>query len=152
MLTDLAGAQETRGEFDKAIDIYERLYERNPDNAIAANNLAALTADHRSDQESLNRALEMVARFEDTEVPIFLDTVAWLYYRLGQHEKAVEILQKVVRRAPTVPVFRYHLGMAYRAQQRNQEAIAELEKAVAKNASYTGIDHAREALRQLKSS
>jgi hypothetical protein len=37
-------------EWDNAIKVYEEALKRNPENQIAANNLAALIAEHRLDE------------------------------------------------------------------------------------------------------
>jgi Tfp pilus assembly protein PilF len=59
-------------------------------------------------------------------------------------------LTGVVEKAPDVPVFNYHLGMAYLKQGNKQAAKEYLSKAVGEKYTYTGIDEARKALAELK--
>lgn len=146
LLVSLAGARERQKDYQGAIGLYEKVLERQPGNAISTNNLAALLSDHRSDQASLDKAAQLAATLEKTRQPAFRDTAGWVYYRRGDYDKAVEILKGVVEKAPQVPVFQYHLGMAYLKQGDKAAARAHLGKAVGEKATYPGIDEARKAL------
>src|SRR5262249_41110168 len=52
----LANTLELKGNFEGAIAEYESMRDRDPRSLVAANNLASLLADHRTDQASLERA------------------------------------------------------------------------------------------------
>jgi tetratricopeptide (TPR) repeat protein len=120
-LIGLAGIREQQQDYEGAIAIYEKVLEKQPGNAISTNNLAALLADHRSDEASLAKVIELSAKLEKANQPAFLDTAGWVYYRKGDYDKAPEILQNVVEKTPKVPVFQYHLGMVY-YKQGNKDA------------------------------
>ena len=79
-----------------------------------------------------------------------MDTLGWVYYRLGELDKAVPLLEKAVDGAGQVPVLRYHLGMAYMANGQNVLAREQLEK-VAESGSdnFTGYAEAMRALETL---
>jgi len=141
---------EQQKRYDEAISTYEQLLEKAPDNILATNNLAALLADHRQDEQSLKKAKELAGKLAGANQPALLDTVGWVDYRLGDYGEAVKVLSGVVEKAPEVPVFNYHLGMAYLKQGNKQEAKNYLSKAVGENYNYTGIDEARKALAELK--
>lgn len=145
----LAGVRERQKDYEAGISLYEKVLKKQPDNAIATNNLAALLADHRTDQASLDKAAELAGKLEKTSQPAFLDTAGWVYYRLGDYGKAIDILKRVVEKAPEVPVFRYHLGMAYFKKGDNDAARKHLNKAVTENAAYDGIEQARATLEGL---
>jgi tetratricopeptide (TPR) repeat protein len=150
----LGTAYEREGRIDDAIEMYEGLLKQNPDMPAVVNNLAALIADYRQDKGSLEQALKLVdeQKLSETDNPAFLDTVGWVNYRLGNNDVAVEYLEQAVAGAVQVPVLHYHLGMAYLAAGNKIRAQEELETAVstAKN-DFTGIEDAREALKQLQS-
>jgi len=141
---------EQQKRYDEAISTYEQLLEKAPDDVLATNNLAALLADHRQDEQSLKKAKELAGKLAGANQPALLDTVGWVDYRLGDYGEAVKVLSGVVEKAPEVPVFNYHLGMAYLKQGNKQEAKNYLSKAVGENYNYTGIDEARKALAELK--
>src|SRR5271157_5610934 len=48
----------------------------------------------------------------------------------GQDESALKLLEKAVQHAPSVPVFRYLLGIAQVRRKLYKPAIANLEKVV----------------------
>ena len=94
--------------------------------------------------------MELAEKLADSNQPALLDTLGWVHYRLGDYGEAVKVLTGVVEKAPDVPVFNYHLGMAYLKQGDKQEARTYLSKAVDKKYTYTGVDEARKALASLK--
>jgi tetratricopeptide (TPR) repeat protein len=125
---------------------YEAVLERNPAHALAANNLAALLSADAGDRDQLQRALALAGRFETSTEPAFLDTLGWIYYQLGETEKAQPLLEKAAERMPDVPVFQYHLGMLYLKSGDKERARSQLEKAVAAKTDYLGLDDAKQAL------
>lgn len=142
---------ERHGRIDDAIAAYEEAMALNPDNALVPNNLAMLLLDHRSDQQSLRRALELARRFERSNEPTELDTLGWAYYRNGDYPAAVRLLERVVASVGEVAVLRYHLGMAYRAAGNLIQAEAELARAVdMADPSFAGLDEARAVLAELR--
>ena len=144
-----ATVYERQSRWDDAMAIYETELARNPDLDVAVNNFAALVADHRLDEVSLNRALALAQRFRNSDNPIFLDTLGWLLYRTGDIEAAVDVLEQAVAGAEQVAQLRYHLGMAYFDQDRLDVAKRELQAAVSAKQPYTGLDKARETLELL---
>jgi tetratricopeptide (TPR) repeat protein len=143
---------ERAGKFDEAITHYEQLLAANPKLDLAANNLASLLLDHRTDRPSHVRALELARRFESATNPPLLDTVGWAYYRTGDYPRAVQYLERAVAGAG-IPLLRYHLGMAYLANNNTAGARQELSQAVAQaKADFPGIEEARRTLKQLEAS
>jgi tetratricopeptide (TPR) repeat protein len=144
----LLGTEYERAEkFENAIALYEEILEINPGNDLAANNLAALLLDRRSDSESYAKALELSMRFADSPQPALVDTLGWAFYRNGDITNAVKYLEIAVAGADQSPLLHYHLGMAYFATQDMALAREELEKAtVLKQAVYPGIDEAHKTL------
>lgn len=143
----LANARERQEQFDEAIAIYEAVLAQNPTVDLAANNLAALIADHQMTDERLQVALTHITHFRDKSNPIFLDTLGWLYYRMGDLDQAIPLLERAVAGAGQIPQLRYHLGMAYYTTDRLDGAKQELQAAV-DNATleFDGLDEARATL------
>ena len=137
-------------KIEDAIESYEEALRANPDLPAVANNLAALLADYRSDSSSLERALELASQFNKSENPAFVDTLGWVYYRLGNYEEAIPLLEKAVGAAGQAAVLRYHLGMAYLANGNKEKAREHLEIALADaDVEFTGVEDARKALATL---
>ena len=51
-----------------------------------------------------------------------VDSLGWVYYRLGHYEDAVTFLERAVELRPQDPVINDHLGDAYWQVGRKQEA------------------------------
>jgi tetratricopeptide (TPR) repeat protein len=146
----LGTAYERSGRIDEAIAAYEEILAVDPELPAVANNLAALLADYRTDDASFEKALKLASQFEDSNNPAFLDTLGWVYYRLGDFDEAIPYLEQSVEAAGKVAVLRYHLGMAYKAVGRSADAKEQLAIALAnENADFTGIEDARAAFAEL---
>jgi tetratricopeptide (TPR) repeat protein len=145
-----ASIYERTDRYEDAIKVYDELLEQDPTLVLAANNLAALIADHQPERERLQRALQATQVFESSDNPLFLDTIGWVHYRLGNYEEALAFLERAARGAGQVPQVRYHLGMAYFSTNRPDLAKRELQAALdGKDKSFVGSDEARATLAKL---
>jgi tetratricopeptide (TPR) repeat protein len=143
----LAGVLSDDGRTDQAIAEYETILQQNPKSAVAANNLAVLLTDRKGDSKSLVRALALTKDFERTASnPMFLDTLGWVYTKLGQSDDAVRLLKPAAEKAPGEPVVNYHLGMAYHQAGDKKQAKVYLAKALETGRAFSGADEARTAL------
>jgi tetratricopeptide (TPR) repeat protein len=147
LLADIA----TRAaRYPEATKIYEELLAVNPEMDIAANNYAELIADYQyTDTAALEKARIAVDRFQASDQPALLDTVAWVYYRLGQYQQAASFMQRVVTSKDITPQMHYHYGAMLLKQGNKEQAAIELKKATADNATYPGIEDAKLLLSQL---
>ncbi len=145
----LAGIYEAKGDFEQAISQYESILDVSPNNVIATNNLAALLADHRSDEAGLSRAMELADKIKAMKQPVLKDTVGWVYYKNGKYSEAVTVLKEVVEAAPDVAVYNYHLGMALLDSGNLVEAKQYLQKAVDSGTDFNGKAEAGKALKSL---
>jgi tetratricopeptide (TPR) repeat protein len=149
LLLHLAETYERTRDFTKAIATYDRILQKNPSFEIATNNLASLLTDQKGDADSLNRAKALAQRFELSPQPAFRDTLGWVYYKSGETDKAVALLEGVVKQAPAISIFQYHLGMAYHKKGNATAAKTHLTKALEGKANFGGADEARAVLKQL---
>lgn len=122
---------ESSGDIEGAIGIYEKMYEKNSNSVVVANNLASLLASYRDDPESLERAATVARRLRDTDQPAFQDTWGWIAFRQGDVATALAPLEAAAEGLPRDALTQYHLGMVYEALSRPKDAIAQFEKAVA---------------------
>ena len=92
----LAISAEVSGDTRAAIAAYEAPHRAAPDEPVHANNLAYAMA--RFD-EDLERALELVARAQGRvgePVPSYMDTEAWVRYRLGDLTGAMNLIARTL--------------------------------------------------------
>lgn len=149
-----ANELEGAGDIDGAIAIYEDLYERNSDDVVVANNLASLLTSFSDTPENLERASAVARRLRGTEVPAFMDTYGWIAYREGNFTEAATYLEGAAEGLPNDPIVRFHLGMAYAALDRTEEARTALEAAIelAGDRPLPQVETAREQLASLDAS
>jgi tetratricopeptide (TPR) repeat protein len=126
----LAGTLEQGGDYDAAILEYEDLLRRQPGSMMIANNLASLLADHRTDKKSLEQARLLAASLRDSPVAQFKDTLGWVYYREGDLQAAVPLLEMAAASLPNVALVHYHLGMSYIGVGQLAKASKQLEEAL----------------------
>jgi len=146
----LASDYERTGQFEDAIKIYENILENNANNILAANNLAALLLDYRSDTESHARALKLSRQLENSDQPALLDTLGWAYYRNGDYGNAIRILELAVANGDEIALLHYHLGMAFVKAEMPKRGRKELERSLSlAEDTFIGIEEARATLSQL---
>jgi tetratricopeptide (TPR) repeat protein len=125
-----AGFSEQRGDIDGAIDLYEMIYERAPNELVAANNLASLLSTYRMDDSSLDRAHTIARRLSGTDIAPFQDTYGWIAYRRGNLEEALEYLEPAAEGLAADPLVQYHLAMTYAGLGRDADALVVFQRAL----------------------
>ncbi len=121
---------EARGDAAGAIAIHEQLHARAPDDPVAANNLAALLAEHGDGAADLARAQTVARGLRGSRIPHFRDTYGWILARRGDPVAALAYLEPAARDLPENPLVQAHLGLAYDAAGRAADAARTLEQAV----------------------
>ncbi len=124
-----AGTLEKAGDVDGTIAIYEKLYDADTGNIVAANNLASMITAHRDDAASLDRAANIARRLRNSDVPAFQDTYGWIEYRRGNVEEALPYLETAAKALSNDALVQFHLGMAYAGLNRKDLAIVQLDLA-----------------------
>lgn len=145
----LAGIYERYGKHNAAIDIYRELHLSNSDNLIIINNLTSMLSDYSEDKEDLELIRALAVKLRGSGQFAFLDTVGWVYYRLGDYQNAVQTLSQVVEKRPNVNIFNYHLGMAFKMNGDKDQAKLYLEKSLADKKPFKQKGMAEAALKGL---
>jgi tetratricopeptide (TPR) repeat protein len=147
----LASAYSTHGQIEPAITAYDGALRLNPRNVLAANNLAVLLVDYKGDPPNLQKAFALSRDFEkDVPHPLFLDTLGWVRFKMGQQDEALRLMKDAVAKSPEVPTLNYHLGMAYYQSGKTVEARAYLSKALKSAEAFRGRQKAEQILSQMR--
>ena len=146
----MADALEQTHEYEAAISEYEHILSKQPGSMIAANNLASLLSNHRTDKASLERAQTLVATLKETQIPQFKDTIGWISYRRDDYVNAVPLLEKAVAALPHIALVHYHLAMSYIAIRQTAKASEELRTALSLAPDAELEAKIQEALRNLQ--
>jgi tetratricopeptide (TPR) repeat protein len=138
------------GRYQEAIALYGNLLARDPDLDVVANNLAETIADYEyNDPAALQKAQRVAERFTGATNPLFLDTLAWVYYREGNIDRARAVMERAERTGGKLPPqVHYHYGAILLKAGKTDEAKTELKEATANNTSYPGLDEAKKLLAQ----
>ncbi|WP_455378974.1 tetratricopeptide repeat protein, partial [Petrachloros mirabilis] len=147
----LAAAYSEEGRIDSAIDAYDAVLRFNPRNVLAANNLAVLLVDHKADQPSLQKAFALSRDFEkDAPHPLFLDTLGWVRFKMGQQEEALRLMKTATAKLPDAAVLNYHLGMAFYRTGQTRQARSYFAKALESNENFNGRKETEQILSQMR--
>jgi tetratricopeptide (TPR) repeat protein len=119
-----------KGDNDAAIAAYDAILKDQPNSPLAANNLASLLVENRSDEASLERAAKLAEVLKSSTVPQYQDTVGWVQYKRGNTADAVKSLEAASSKLPNVVAVRYHLGMSYLAAGRKAQAVDQFQAAL----------------------
>ncbi|HUA23324.1 MAG TPA: tetratricopeptide repeat protein, partial [Steroidobacteraceae bacterium] len=148
---ELATLYEGLGRESDAVAAYQQALKDNPSSDDAANELALLLVSTRSDQASLNEALSIAQRFDNSSNPYYVDTLGWVQYKQGNVTRALSTLGQAVNLAPGVPELRYHLAMAELKSGQTVVARDNLQKALSGGKPFDGMADARAVLTRMQS-
>jgi len=130
-----------------AIDNYRKTLELDPENSIAANNLAWILADNdRNLEEALS--LAKAAKKKHPENPEIADTLGWAYYKMKSYTLAADQLLFSVnnREQPTAEHY-YRLGLALYKKGDLVQAKQTLRKALELNNQFKGNEEAQKIIK-----
>ena len=82
--------------------------------------------------------------------PAISDTLGWMLVRAGHPGEGLEYLRDARSRASANPEIRYHLAAALSLLGREQEALRELQQAIAYGTDFEGLEEARALLERLE--
>jgi tetratricopeptide (TPR) repeat protein len=124
----LASLYEQAGEYPQAMERYRSVLRQKRDDVVALNNLAYHLA---AREQKPGEALELAerARLLAPRSPSVLDTLAWVYHLLGEHETAVRYMEDALRASRSSDLL-VHAAAIYEAVGRAQDARRALDEAV----------------------
>ncbi len=120
---------EQAGQKDMAEKQYAAILERDPGFWPAANNLAFMYASS-SEEQKLQKALELASKAAKSNHPQALDTLGWTHYRLGNLDMALEKLDLARQGDPQNLDIAYHLAVVLAEIGDRVGALGVLEQAM----------------------
>ncbi len=120
---------EREDRWEQAEADFRKALELNPEQPHVLNYLGYSLVERRED---LDEALEMIRRAVEGEPDngYIVDSLGWVYYRLGRYEEALEHMERAVELLPTDPILNDHLGDVYYALGRSREARFQWRRAL----------------------
>lgn len=145
VITEVAQAEATAGDRDRAVALYEKLLKRAPNHMAAMNNLAYL---YGQSDDTLGKALKLAeqAYKNSPASPAVADTLGWLLHRTGDHSRAVPLLKQAAEANDKRPTPYFHLGMAQLAAGDTDAGRDALRKALKISPTFPEAEQAKKAL------
>jgi tetratricopeptide (TPR) repeat protein len=127
-LTGLAMACQALGQAGEAMRAFKAVIALDPDNIVALNNLAAMSADRKQNlDQAASWATHALAQSKDDSA--LHDTLGWVYRQSGKPELARAELREGLRLRPSAGLY-YHLGMVAADLGKTDAAEQLLQKAL----------------------
>lgn len=125
----LAMVYDNLGEYEESDRIYEEILTENPDHHLTLNNYSYSLAERGI---QLERALEMAKRAvkQRPDNPAYLDTLGWIYFKLGFYTRALEYIERSVKIDASSPEVLEHLGDIHSKLGDKEMARKYYEKAL----------------------
>ncbi len=120
----------SQGDFNAAEEMYLRVLEIDSTNISAMNNYSYMLAEQGV---KLGTALELSKKAVEQrpDNQSYLDTLGWIYYRLGRYQEALHYLLKAVEADTTQSAIIYdHIGDTYQKLGDNERARQYWRKAL----------------------
>lgn len=121
---------ERHGRLDEAMAQMEKVLVINPRDPLALNYIGYSWADRG---ENLPQALDYIQKavVERPDDGFILDSLGWVYFRMGEFQQAVEVLEKAILLEPQDPTIHEHLGDVYLAFHKPQLALENYQRSLA---------------------
>jgi len=144
----LGTLEESRGDVGKAEAYYKKSLQIQPQQPLAANNLAYRML-LNGENVDVALSLAQTARRAMPSSPNTADTLAWAYYHKGTYSFARDLLEEAIKTDPNSAAMQYHLGMVYSKLRDKNNAAIHLKKAVSLAPDSPTAKDARAALQGL---
>ncbi|HEV8609093.1 MAG TPA: tetratricopeptide repeat protein [Thermoanaerobaculia bacterium] len=125
----LGSALERSGATGEAEKTFQKLLQGRPNDSAAQNYLGYMWADRGIRLDEARELLEKAVAREPRN-GAYLDSLGWVYFRLGRLEKAQTYLADAKQREPDDPTIEEHLGDLSERQGDVARAIAHWERAL----------------------
>ena len=130
---------ERQKHYEPAEQFFREALQLDPNSSMTMNYLGYMMADKGT---RLTEALALIRKAVELE-PMngaYLDSLGWVYFKLGQYELAEENLRQAVDRDQTDPTVHDHLGDLYEKTGRIRLAAAQWELSLAEAAKSLAAD------------
>jgi tetratricopeptide (TPR) repeat protein len=116
-------------KYDLAEAEFRKVLAMNPENSSALNYLGYMFADRGV---NLQEALQMITKALEREPgnAAYLDSLGWVYYRLGRYDEAESNLKASLAKMSRDPTVHDHLGDVYLKLGRVKDAISQWERSI----------------------
>jgi tetratricopeptide (TPR) repeat protein len=125
-------------EYEQSDSLYEQALKLDPNSDLILNNYGYSLSERGL---QLERALEMATRAvkADSTNPSYLDTIGWVYYKLGNYVEAERYVRKAIDQGEASAVVHEHLGDVYFKLGEKEKAVEWWKKALERAPDNQGL-------------
>lgn len=132
-LNILGQVYEALNRYEDAYRLYDTALKVNPKNALILNNYAYSLSEHGTDLDKALRMAKLAIEL-DPQNSAYLDTMGWVYYKLGDYNKAALFVKKALsvrtKSDGSASTLEEHLGDIYEKLGDSKKALEQWEKAL----------------------
>jgi predicted Zn-dependent protease len=149
LLFQLGSIHERAGDRKAAEKVFLAVLEKNPDHAPTLNYLGYMWAEG---SVNLERAQEMLTRAvgQEPDNGAYVDSLGWVYFRLGKLDLAEKYLTDATRLLPRDPTVHEHLGDVLAARGDRQRALQSYRTALDLDPEAKDVDKIRSKIAELE--
>ena len=120
---------ERQKKYDQAERAFRQVLQMDPNNSMTLNYLGYMLADRNV---HLEEALNLIKRAVELEPQngAYLDSLGWVYFRLGNYDLAEENLRHAAEKTPNDATVQDHLGELYARTGKLKTAAVHWERAL----------------------
>jgi Flp pilus assembly protein TadD len=131
----------------EALAVMRKILGEDPENVNALNYIGYTYAEMGVQLPEAKQLVEKALKLKPNDGYI-VDSLAWVYFKMGQQQKALELMHKALTIVPDDPVMLEHLGDIYASLGNRGKAREAYEKAL--TAKHEEPDKIRGKLRALE--
>jgi tetratricopeptide (TPR) repeat protein len=132
---EFGAAFERSGDYDQAEKYFQKSIDASPDFAEALNYLGYMWVERGKKLEEARGLIEKAVKLEPKN-PAYLDSLAWVLFKLGQPEEALTNILKATEFSPEPDATIYdHLGDIYAALNQRDKAREAWQKSLSVEAN-----------------
>jgi len=114
---------------EKVQELYERALQLSDSTAVFLNNYAYTLSEQGTDLEHARAMAEKACAAEPANAS-FLDTMGWIFFKMGDHKSAIRWLEKARKSEPHSAPILEHIGDVYQDRGAHSKARAYYRKAL----------------------
>jgi len=138
-------ALERSKQWSKAEADFRKALELEPDQPFVLNYLAYSWVDRNLNLEQAEKMLLRAVELRPRD-GFIVDSLGWVYYRMGRYAEAVSALENAISLEPSDPTINDHLGDAYWRDGRKREARVQWRRALSFEPEAEDAEKIREKL------
>jgi tetratricopeptide (TPR) repeat protein len=137
------------GDFDNMVTQMKEALRLDPDHADTLNYLGYSYADRGIHLEEALHLIQKAMTLKPN-MGYITDSLGWVYFKLGEYEKAVIELEKANQLTPDDPIVTEHLADSYLKVNRIEKAIGFYEKAEGLDPKPDQMERLKKKIQELK--